>query len=69
MAYQQVIEGRYIDRKKLSHLLRKLFGERNFEVRVSNKLLTPCRGFTVLTLNLFLATAKLLDLDSAETFD
>jgi hypothetical protein len=35
MAYEQVIEGRYIDRKKLLQLLQKVFPERNYAVRVS----------------------------------
>lgn len=34
MALQQVIEGRYVDRARLLHLLKKTFGENNFAVRV-----------------------------------
>jgi len=34
MAYEQVIEGRYIDRKKLLQLLQKVFPERNYAVRL-----------------------------------
>jgi hypothetical protein len=34
MPLQQIIDDRYIDRKRLVHLLRKRFGEKNFEIRV-----------------------------------
>lgn len=34
MAYQQVIEGRYIDRKRLTDLVKKLFPQGSYKLRL-----------------------------------
>jgi hypothetical protein len=36
--FQQTIEGRYLDRKKLLQTLEKLFPAKNYSVRVSQRI-------------------------------
>jgi hypothetical protein len=61
MAYEQVIEGRYIDRKKLLQLLQKVFPERNYAVRVSWRAGFVSGSNTLISA----ASIELLDIDCA----
>jgi hypothetical protein len=61
MAYEQVIEGRYIDRKKLLQLLQKVFPERNYAVRVSWRAGFASGSNTLISA----ASIELLDIDCA----
>jgi hypothetical protein len=61
MAYEQVIEGRYIDRKKLLQLLQKVFPERNYAVRVSWRAGFVSGPNTLISA----ASIELLDIDCA----
>ena len=63
MAYTQVIEGRYIDRKKLVSFLRKTFGERGYRVRV--RQFGAGFGMVRWTNDLRTDAIRLLDLDSS----
>ena len=75
MSVEQVIEGRYIDRRKLLQMLKTTFGAGNFSTRVSSRRKFVCKRihthaatFNQLNaaINEFLTDAiKLLDLDHA----
>lgn len=64
MAYQQTIEGRYVDRKKLARLLKGVFVEGSYQVRVRISTLRANRAWPKHANFLDRSAAiKLLDLD------